>query len=222
MRSSIDFSIVACFVIGRDKSSDLRISELGMSDTARPQEQPLVTPVTTTGCDASAYTISFPVDAVGSLASTDEGNVQTARSAPHLTSTSTQLFQSAAAGHRGHAELPQFLLDGGPISAMTSDMPLHSPKGVGSPGRSSTLRAAHFSSSTGLGFSIQSDGYVCEELARELAPLGTPGIEPPPPSQFMTLVEGDGPTSREMWARLGADVMMQYLAGIAPDPGEDI
>ena len=36
-----------------------------------------------------------------------------------------------------------------------------------------------------------------------------PSREPSPPSQFMTLVEGDGPTSEQMWAQLGADVMME-------------
>ena len=36
-----------------------------------------------------------------------------------------------------------------------------------------------------------------------------PSREPSPPSQFMTLVEGDGPTSAQMWAQLGADVMME-------------
>ena len=63
-----------------------------------------------------------------------------------------------------------------------------------------------------LGPSIQSEGYVCEALAKELAPLGTPGVEPPPPDRFMTLVEGDGPTTREMWAKLGCDVMMARAA----------
>ena len=78
------------------------------------------------------------------------------------------------------------------------------------------------SSSSALGASIQSDGYVCEELARELAPLGTPGVEPPPPSQFMTLVEGIGPTSREMWAQLGEDVMMQLAAALSANSSESI
>ena len=61
-----------------------------------------------------------------------------------------------------------------------------------------------------LGPSIQSDGLVCSALMRELACLGEPGFEPPPPDRFMTLVEGDGPTTREMWAQLGADVMMRH------------
>ena len=63
-----------------------------------------------------------------------------------------------------------------------------------------------------LGPSIQSDGLVCSALMRELACLGEPGFEPPPPDRFMTLVEGDGPTTREMWAQLGADVMMRHAA----------
>ena len=32
----------------------------------------------------------------------------------------------------------------------------------------------------------------------------------------MTLVEGDGPTTREMWAQLGCDVMMEHGARVLP------
>ena len=36
-----------------------------------------------------------------------------------------------------------------------------------------------------------------------------PSCEPSISSTFMTLVPGDGPTSQQMWAQLGADVMME-------------
>ena len=41
-------------------------------------------------------------------------------------------------------------------------------------------------------------------------PSDGPSREPSPPTHFMTLVDGDGPTSQQMWSQLGADVMMEH------------
>ena len=59
--------------------------------------------------------------------------------------------------------------------------------------------------------SIQSDGYVSANFIRDYPELvdGVPSHESSISSTFMTLVPGDGPTSQQMWAQLGADVMME-------------
>ena len=75
-------------------------------------------------------------------------------------------------------------------------------------------------SSSCIASSVQSNGFVSPRLAQELEGL-EPYDEPPPISQFMTLVPGDGPTTQQMWAQLGADVMLLHHAAVNANPPED-
>ena len=68
--------------------------------------------------------------------------------------------------------------------------------------------------------SLQSEGIVSPRLAEMLEGL-EPYDEPPPIDTFMELLPGVGPTPQQMWAQLGADVMLEHSSKAARPPDLD-
>ena len=73
--------------------------------------------------------------------------------------------------------------------------------------------------------SVQSEGFVSASFIRDYPELAAVAAaaepEPSAGSRFMSLVPGDGPTPEQMWAQLGADVMMEFANGGTRDRGTD-